>query len=92
MSKAITPTPAEEIPPSVKRVMYEKGAFEGIDFINRSHGGPETKEADAGLGGCCSVPINVVKYTFHGKATTANLRAGDIHVRYLFVTFFRFWD
>jgi amidohydrolase len=71
-------TPAEEIAPPVKRIMYERGAFTGLDFITRSHGGQETKEPDAGIGGCCNVPINEIHYIFHGKATNANVQVGKM--------------
>lgn len=71
-------TPAEEIPPPVKRIMFDRGAFGGLDFITRSHSSTTTREPEAGIGGCCNVPINAVKFTFKGKATSANIPVGKL--------------
>ncbi|MBX6350387.1 MAG: M20 family metallopeptidase [Clostridia bacterium] len=35
-------TPAEELPPPVKAIMFDRGAFEGIDFVLMFHGGDRT--------------------------------------------------
>jgi len=70
--------PAEEIPPPVKRLMFERGAFDGLDFITRSHSSSTTREPEAGIGGCCNVPINSVKFVFRGKATSANIQVGKL--------------
>jgi len=70
--------PAEEIPPPVKRLMFERSAFDGLDFITRSHSASATREPEAGIGGCCNVPINSIKFIFKGKATSANIQVGKL--------------
>ncbi len=59
-------TPAEEMmPPPVKTVMHEKGVFDGIDIIVRSHSSLNTQRAAPGFGSCC-LNIDGMKFTFTG--------------------------
>ncbi len=59
-------TPAEEIlPPSVKTVMFNAGAFTGADIIVRSHSSTATTRPAAGFGTCC-LNIDFARYTFSG--------------------------
>jgi amidohydrolase len=46
-------TPAEEMMPVVKTIMYKAGAFDGLDFMVRSHSSPITSRAAPGFGTCC---------------------------------------
>lgn len=59
-------TPAEEVGPPAKTIMFEAGVFDGADILVRSHSAMETARAAAGFGVCC-LNINEVKYTFHGR-------------------------
>lgn len=59
-------TPAEEVGPPAKTIMYEAGLFKGTDVLVRSHSALETSRARAGFGVCC-LNINEVKYTFLGR-------------------------
>ena len=59
-------TPAEEVGPPAKTIMYEAGIFDGTDILVRSHSAPETFRARAGFGVCC-LNINEVKYVFTGR-------------------------
>ncbi len=59
-------TPAEEVGPPAKTIMYEAGVFDGADILARSHGVTETARGRAGFGVCC-LNINEVKYVFKGK-------------------------
>jgi amidohydrolase len=59
-------TPAEEVGPPAKTIMYEAGIFEGMDILIRSHATTETARGRAGFGVCC-LNINEVKYTFLGR-------------------------
>lgn len=38
-------TPAEEMPPPVKAIMFDRGAFDGVDFALLFHGGDRTTTA-----------------------------------------------
>lgn len=59
-------TPAEEMmPPPAKTVMHEKGVFNGLDIVVRSHSSMNTQRAGAGFGSCC-LNIDGVKFTFTG--------------------------
>ncbi len=60
-------TPAEEVGPPAKTIMWEAGVFDGADILIRSHGSNETARNRAGFGVCC-LNINEVKYVFEGKA------------------------
>ena len=58
--------PGEEMmPPNAKTVMYEAGAFKGMDVLVRSHAASATSRPAAGFGTCC-MNIDGVKYTFFG--------------------------
>lgn len=59
-------TPAEEVGPPAKKIMWEAGVFHGTDILVRSHGAGETTRSRAGFGVCC-LNINEVKYTFKGR-------------------------
>jgi metal-dependent amidase/aminoacylase/carboxypeptidase family protein len=58
-------TPAEEVGPPSKVMMWKAGVFTGTDILIRSHGAGETSRAKAGFGVCC-LNINEVKYIFEG--------------------------
>ena len=59
-------TPAEEMGPPAKTIMYDAGVFDEADLLIRSHGSDETARGRAGFGVCC-LNINEVKYTFKGR-------------------------
>ena len=59
-------TPAEEVGPPAKTIMYEAGIFDGADILVRSHSSDQTARGRAGFGVCC-LNINEVKYTFTGR-------------------------
>lgn len=59
-------TPAEEMGPPAKEIMWRAGVFEGADILIRSHGASETARGKAGFGICC-LNINMVRYTFTGR-------------------------
>lgn len=59
-------TPAEEVGPPAKTIMYEAGVFDGADILVRSHSSDQTARGRAGFGVCC-LNINEVKYTFTGR-------------------------
>jgi amidohydrolase len=59
-------TPGEEMmPPNAKTVMFDAGAFKGVDVLVRSHAVAETSRPAPGFGTCC-MNIDGVKYTFYG--------------------------
>lgn len=60
-------TPAEEVGPPAKTIMWKAGVFQGADVLIRSHGSSETSRNKAGFGVCC-LNINEVRYIFTGKA------------------------
>lgn len=59
-------TPAEEVGPPAKEIMWRAGVFKGADILVRSHGAGETSRSRAGFGVCC-LNINEVKYVFKGR-------------------------
>lgn len=61
-------TPAEEMGPPSKEIMWKAGVFDGTEVLVRSHGTNETARGKAGFGICC-LNINQVRYTFTGKAS-----------------------
>lgn len=61
-------TPAEEMGPPSKEIMWRAGVFEDADILVRSHSAGETARGRAGFGICC-LNINQVRYTFTGKAS-----------------------
>jgi amidohydrolase len=58
-------TPAEEVGPPAKTIMFEAGVFDGADILVRSHSSTGTGRGKAGFGICC-LNINEVKYVFSG--------------------------
>ena len=58
-------TPAEEMMPVVKTIMYDAGAFKEADVVVRSHSAPITTRAAPGFGSCC-LNIDGVHYIFSG--------------------------
>lgn len=58
-------TPAEEVGPPAKHIMYEAGVFDDADILVRSHASTGTQRGSAGFGVCC-LNINEVKYIFRG--------------------------
>lgn len=60
-------TPAEEVGPPAKSIMYEAGVFDEADVMVRSHSSTATARARAGFGVCC-LNINEVRYIFTGRA------------------------
>ncbi len=59
-------TPAEEMmPPPAKTVMHEKGVFNGLDIVVRSHSSMASQRAAPGFGSCC-LNIDGVRFTFSG--------------------------
>jgi amidohydrolase len=59
-------TPAEEMmPPPAKTVMHEKGVFNGLDIVVRSHSSMASSRAAPGFGSCC-LNIDGVKFTYSG--------------------------
>jgi amidohydrolase len=59
-------TPAEEVGPPAKTIMWKAGVFEGADILLRSHSTTGTGRGRAGFGVCC-LNINEVKYVFRGQ-------------------------
>jgi amidohydrolase len=58
-------TPAEEVGPPAKTIMFKAGIFDGADILVRSHSSTGTGRGKAGFGICC-LNINEVKYVFSG--------------------------
>jgi len=58
-------TPAEEMMPVVKTIMYNAGAFKEADIVVRSHSANATTRAAPGFGTCC-LNIDGVHYIFSG--------------------------
>lgn len=58
-------TPAEEMMPNVKTIMYDAGVFNGADVVVRSHATGATGRAAPGFGTCC-MNIDGVQYIFSG--------------------------
>ena len=60
-------TPAEEVGPPAKEIMWRAGVFKGADILVRSHGTAQTGRAKPGFGVCC-LNIDEVKYIFKGRS------------------------
>ena len=60
-------TPAEEVGPPAKEILWKAGVFRGADVLVRSHGSAETARSRAGFGVCC-LNINQVRYIFKGRS------------------------
>lgn len=61
-------TPAEEMGPPSKEILWKAGVFHDADILVRSHSAGETARGRAGFGICC-LNINQVRYVFTGKAS-----------------------
>jgi amidohydrolase len=59
-------TPAEEVDPPAKQILFAAGVFKGADILVRSHSSVETRRDRPGFGVCC-LNIDAVKYTFTGR-------------------------
>lgn len=59
-------TPAEEVDPPAKYILWKAGVFKGADILIRSHSTQETRRDRPGFGVCC-LNIDAVKYTFTGR-------------------------
>ncbi|HMA43066.1 MAG TPA: peptidase dimerization domain-containing protein [Gemmatimonadales bacterium] len=59
-------TPAEEVDPPAKYILWKAGVFKGADILVRSHSTQETRRDRPGFGVCC-LNIDAVKYTFTGR-------------------------
>lgn len=59
-------TPAEEVDPPAKFILWQSGAFRDADILVRSHSTQSTSHDRAGFGVCC-LNIDAVKYTFTGQ-------------------------
>jgi amidohydrolase len=59
-------TPAEEVGPPAKEILWREGVFRGAEILVRSHGSGETARSRAGFGVCC-LNIDMVRYTFKGR-------------------------
>src|SRR3989442_14522056 len=59
-------SPAEEVDPPAKGIMWRAGVFKGADILVRSHSTVETRRDRPGFGVCC-LNIDAVKYTFTGR-------------------------
>jgi len=59
-------TPAEEVDPPAKFIMWKAGVFKGADILVRSHSTYQTERERPGFGVCC-LNIDAVKYTFTGR-------------------------
>jgi metal-dependent amidase/aminoacylase/carboxypeptidase family protein len=59
-------TPAEEVDPPAKYILWRAGVFRGADILVRSHSGQATSRDRPGFGVCC-LNIDAVKYTFTGR-------------------------
>jgi amidohydrolase len=60
-------TPAEEVGPPAKEIMWKAGVFKEAEILVRSHGSDQTSRARPGFGVCC-LNIDEVKYVFKGKS------------------------
>jgi amidohydrolase len=59
-------TPAEEVDPPAKYILWKAGMFKAADILVRSHSTTETRRHHPGFGVCC-LNIDAVKYTFTGR-------------------------
>jgi amidohydrolase len=62
-------TPAEEIPPPVKAIMYDAGVFKGVDAAIMFHGGDKTTYKLAGSSG---MALDAYEFVFKGKTSHAS--------------------
>jgi amidohydrolase len=61
-------TPAEEIPPPVKAIMFDSGVFDGVDVVLAFHGTTKTTYA---LPGRSALALESAEFVFHGKPAHA---------------------
>jgi amidohydrolase len=61
-------TPAEEMGPPSKRIMYNKGIFDDADILVRSHSSQDWSRSRAGFGVCC-LNIDMARYHFLGRVS-----------------------
>jgi amidohydrolase len=62
-------TPAEEIPPPVKAIMFDAGVFKGVDAAIMFHGGDKTTYKLAGSSG---MALDAYDFVFKGKTSHAS--------------------
>jgi len=62
-------TPAEEIPPPVKAILFEAGVFEGVDTAIMFHGGDTTSYRVSGSSG---MALDSYEFVFKGKPAHAS--------------------
>jgi amidohydrolase len=62
-------TPAEEIPPPVKAIMYDSGCFKDVDAAIMFHGGDKTTYRKAGPSG---MALDAYEFVFKGKPAHAS--------------------
>ena len=62
-------TPAEEIPPPVKAIMYDSGCFKEVDAAIMFHGGDRTTYRKAGPSG---MALDAFEFVFKGKPSHAS--------------------
>lgn len=62
-------TPAEEIPPPVKAIMYDSGCFKDVDAAIMYHGGDKSTYRKAGPSG---MALNAYEFVFKGKPAHAS--------------------
>lgn len=63
-------TPAEEIPPPVKAIMFDSGCFKGVDAAIMFHGGDKTTYANAGPSG---MALDALEFVYKGKPAHASM-------------------
>lgn len=61
-------TPAEEIPPPVKAILYDSGYFKGVDAMIMFHGSTTTTRKRTGPSG---MALDSLEFVFHGKPAHA---------------------
>ncbi len=64
-------TPAEEIPPPVKAIMYDSGCFKDVDATIMFHGGDKTTYRMAGPSG---MALDSYEFVFKGKPSHASAK------------------
>lgn len=63
-------TPAEEIPPPVKAIMFDSGCFKDVDIAIMFHGGDKTSRNNPGPSG---MALDSLEFVFQGKASHASM-------------------
>ncbi len=62
-------TPAEELPPPAKAIMFDCGYFDGVDAMIMFHGGNKTSREQAGPSG---MALDAYEFVFKGKTSHAS--------------------